>query len=99
MNLVKLRFEDACRNKPAARFKPIRDAPGLIDQEVASQIGANHVEFRSAVKGQASQVLLKDANLFLCAVLKSICHRNADGGGVEVESLNRTITQLGRRDG
>ncbi len=71
----------------------------MPDQQVVNQIRADDVEFRFTAKRQASQVALKDADAFGHAVLKSIRLRNADGRRVEVEGLDRTVTQLGRSDG
>src|SRR6266480_4404508 len=52
-NLLKFSFENARQNQRAACLQTIQDALLLRDQQLASEIRANDIEFRTTAKRQA----------------------------------------------
>src|SRR5436190_17591299 len=99
MDLDKLYLEHACQNKCAGWSKSPHDAFGLLNQQVGSEVGADHVEFHANPKWHEDEVLPKDADPSRHAILNCIRACHANGSGVEVKGLDRLVTQLGRCDG
>src|SRR5688572_13044704 len=99
MDLDTLSGENARHDQHTSTSEPPHDALRLLEQQVGSEVRADHVEFPASTKGQTAEVLSNDANLLRDAILKCILPRHPNGCGIAVKGLNRLVTQLCRRNG